>query len=380
MEKLKILVAEHSVINRRLITETVNTTDYGIVLHSASNGQIAVEWLQQVAIDVVLLDSHLINESGINHVQFIKEKYPSIEIIIMSDKDPKSAEVTLEAMNNGALDFILRPVGKEVGSMDVNIKNELEAIFAQIKVKHYLPGGSSVMNNVLNSNTADNNALNSGNAVGIFGETNRATIASRKKSLGNIDVILIASSTGGPSALETICRQLPADFNKPVLVVQHMPPEFTHVLAETLDKKYSAKVIEGKAGDSVQNGQIIIAPGGFHMALEDSNEKGKSIKLLDTPFVNGVRPAADILFQSAAKIYKGRNVLAVILTGMGNDGTKGLRELKESCNCYCITQSESSCVVYGMPKCVFEAGLSDEVSHLDDIAFRIYQMAQNRGE
>ena len=195
---------------------------------------------------------------------------------------------------------------------------------------------------------------------------------------GHIDLVVIASSTGGPLALDAIFGQLPVDVKVPILIVQHMPPEFTNVLAQALNKKCKLEVREGNDGDKVKSGRVIVAPGGRHMVVSSAKGFGNEIRLLDTPNVNGVRPSADVLFRSVAKEYKGKNVLAVVLTGMGNDATQGIREMKEECNCYCITQSENTCVVYGMPKCVYEAGLSDEVGELKEIAFRMYQIIQGR--
>ncbi|HYE82406.1 MAG TPA: CheB methylesterase domain-containing protein [Clostridia bacterium] len=219
--------------------------------------------------------------------------------------------------------------------------------------------------------------------VAEIAEVNGSAAAERRLSRGSsgkehIELVVIASSTGGPTALDTVFSQLPADIKVPILIVQHMPPEFTGVLAQTLCKKYSLDVKEGSDGDRVEPGRIIIAPGGMHMTVSSSKGFGNEIRLLNTPYVNGVRPSADVLFSSVAKEYKGKGVLAVVLTGMGNDGTQGIREMKEECNCYCITQSESSCVVYGMPKCVYEAGLSDEVGELKEIAFRMYQIVRGR--
>lgn len=357
MEKLKILVVDHSVISRKTITDIVNTTDLGMVQRSASGGQIALEWLQQSGFDVVLMDVQVVREVGVEQIRILRRLYPGTEIILMSDQDPESAAVTLEAMNMGALDFILRPNHTKGTAVGSNIKGELEAIFTQIKVQQFLPKAKAC---------DDQGPMESGPSE-------------KKQFVGDIDLVLIASSTGGPVALETICRKLPSDYSKPVLIVQHMPPEFTHVLAASFNKKFKTTVTEGKSGDALSPGHIIIAPGGFHMVLEEGFGKTAGIHLLDTPMENGVKPSADILFKSVARVYKGRNILVVVLTGMGNDGTKGVRALKESCNCYCITQSEKSCVVYGMPKCVYEAGLSDEVVNLEDIAHRMCQLTESKG-
>lgn len=361
MEKLKVLVVDHGVINRKEITEIVNASDFGTVVHSASNGLIAMEWLAQCEIEVILMDIAVIKDMGVSQISTIKRMYPNIEIIVTSENEPELVELTLEAMNRGALDFILRSNKENMDATGLNIRGALEAMFTQIKVKQYLP------------KTEVNR---------IFKEVEKPLEKRTEEKPvfhNEIDLVLIASSTGGPVALETVCKSLPANFPKPILIVQHMPPEFTHVLAESIHKKYNTSISEAKAGEVVKPGQMVIAPGGFHMVLEEGFGKTVIIKLLDTPFINGLKPSADLLFSSVAKLYKGMNVLAVVLTGMGNDGTKGIKELKEACNCYCITQSEKTCVVYGMPKCVYEAGLSDEVVDLKDIAFRMSQIAGKKG-
>lgn len=187
------------------------------------------------------------------------------------------------------------------------------------------------------------------------------------------DVLLIASSTGGPTALEVVLTGLNEHLDKPVLIVQHMPPNFTKIFAKALNQKCKLEVLEGSDGESLKNGRAIIAPGDFHMFLKGAYNNIK-IGLDQSGPVNCVRPAADVLFKSAAEIFAGRKVLAVVLTGMGSDGTNGVRELKEKCDCYCITQSESSCTIYGMPRSVYEAGLSDEVLDLKLIAGRITEL------
>ncbi len=357
MEKLKVLVVDHSVVNRKNITDIVNATNFGLVVRSASSGQIALEWLEQIQFDVILMDVYVVKEIGLAQIQLLKTTYRDTEIIIMSDKDSESANITLEAMNRGALDFILRSNEKNATLIAQNVKNELEAIFTQIKVRQFLPPSKIDFDEMpVEVKTKD-----------------------KRKFSGDIDLVLIASSTGGPVALEMICEQFPEDFTKPVLIVQHMPPEFTEVLATAINKKCHASVSEAKVGMQIKPKHVMVAPGGFHMVLEEGMGKMVAIQLLDTPYVNGVKPSADVLFESVAKVYKGRNILAVVLTGMGNDGTRGIRVLKEACNCYCLTQSEKTCVVYGMPKCVYEAGLSDEVVHLKDMAYRMYQLAHNKG-
>lgn len=357
MDKLEILVADHSVVSRKNITDIVNATDFGMVTRSASGGGIALEWLEQSRFDVILLDVSVVREMGVDQIAVMKRRFPGMEVIIMSDNDSESAAITLESMNYGALDFVLRPNGKASETLNASIRGELDAIFTQIKVHQYLPKPRVV-----------NEA-----------KTSVVKTPTGRQAMAGIDLVLIASSTGGPVALETICRNMPADFKKPILIVQHMPPEFTHVLAASFSKKFKRSVTEGKTGDLIKPGSIIIAPGGLHMEVDMGPDKLPVVRLLETPFENGVRPSADVLFRSVAKVYKARNVLVVVLTGMGNDGTKGVQALKDACNCYTITQSEATCVVYGMPKCVYDAGLSDEAVNLEAIAQRICQITHCGG-
>jgi two-component system, chemotaxis family, protein-glutamate methylesterase/glutaminase len=380
LEKLAVLIIDPSVINRKDMTEIINSTDYGTVLRSASNGQIGLEWLGQFIFDVVLLDVMSIKDMGVSLIHTMKRAYPSLEIIIVCDSSPESAQITLDAMNVGAMDFILR--ADSANSLaTIKIKQAIEAIFTQIKVRQYLvkPETTKVNYGLTRENYANETKLKVDSASSSTSSFNPTGVQKKVSFLYDVDLVVVASSTGGPAALESVIKKLPADFLKPILIVQHMPPEFTHVLAESLNKKYRKNIIEGKQGDVVKPNSIMIAPGGFHMIVEEGFGKTAEIKLLDTPFLNGLKPAADILFASVANVYQGKNILAVVLTGMGNDGTAGIKELKNKCNCYCITQSEQSCVVYGMPKCVNEAGLSDEVVDLNDIAFRMYQLAHKKG-
>lgn len=356
MEKLKVMVVDHSVVNRVMLTDIVNNTEYGTLVKSASNGFIALEWLRQCELDVVILGIQALKEIGVSYLKTIGNDYPGLEILILSDTKPGSVELTLEAVKLGAIDFVLLP--EDGMNSTRTFKADLETAFTQIRMKQFLPKSKS--------------------SKSILNEEKQAIQPDIKKAFGNIDLVLIASSTGGPAALEVVCQKLPQDFKKPILVVQHMPPEFTHVLATTIDRKCHLSVSEAKNGDQIKPSTMFIAPGGMHMAIEEGFGKTSVVKLLDTPYHNGLKPAADILFETVSKIYKGRNILVIVLTGMGNDGLQGVKLLKETCNCYCIAQSEATCVVYGMPKCVIEAGLADEVCDVQDIAYRMNQLALNK--
>lgn len=176
-------------------------------------------------------------------------------------------------------------------------------------------------------------------------------------------LILIAASTGGPRAVEKVLTGL-TGLNIPILVVQHMPAGFTHNFAEHVRKQYLIDMAEARNGDSLEAGRILLAPGGFHTKLD----KNGKIALCDGEPVNEVKPSADVLFASVADVFEGEKICAIILTGMGADGTNGVRKLKDKCKCFCITQDEKSSTVYGMPRSVVEANLSDSELELGAIA------------
>jgi len=180
-------------------------------------------------------------------------------------------------------------------------------------------------------------------------------------------IILIAVSTGGPRALETIIPALRPDISVPILIVQHMPPHFIETLAGRLNTKSGLRVKVAEDGEKISGGTVYLAPGGVHMRLNADNE----LYLDDSPPLNGVRPAADALFESIAEDFSGTRVLAVVLTGMGQDSLRGLLKLKDKTECYCLAQSEKTCVVYGMPRAVIEDGLADRILDLDEMAHEI---------
>jgi two-component system, chemotaxis family, protein-glutamate methylesterase/glutaminase len=197
-------------------------------------------------------------------------------------------------------------------------------------------------------------------------------VARRMQSLshaGKPEMVLIGVSTGGPAALARLLPAIPRDIGVPILIVQHMPPIFTKSLADSLAAKCAVGVREAAQGERIERNTAYIAPGGRQMRLEAGTEGQPIIELTDDPPENNCRPAVDYLFRSAANRFPGRS-MAVILTGMGNDGALGLRLLKRQ-GCFVIAQDEASCVVYGMPKAAVEAGVADVVLPLEGIANRI---------
>lgn len=367
MNKISVLVADDSSIYRDVLSKAVENTGVADVKFLASDGQMTIDWLKKETVEFVLLDVFMPKMDGIEALKRIKKDYPGIEVIMITSDNLYSAELTMEALNNGAIDFIIKPPNADhQKSVDI-IRAHLQKLFTQLRFKKLRTIAGNKSKEIKLRGFRKENVIEN-NSVKIFDPS----------KFDNVDLILIAASTGGPSALEKIFKGFESDFNKPVLVVQHMPPKFTRSLADSLNRKCKLRVKEGCDNDLVQKGQIIIAPGGFHMLIEHEGSDFR-IKTQTTSYVNGVRPAADILFSSVANLLQNRNILVVILTGMGSDGKKGVLQLKQKCNCYCITQSERTCVVYGMPKSVCESDLSDEMVDIEDISRRIQEISKGNG-
>ncbi|RQD70311.1 MAG: chemotaxis-specific protein-glutamate methyltransferase CheB [Tindallia sp. MSAO_Bac2] len=366
MSKLKALVVDDTIIYRKILTQAVEDTGLCHVEKTAPNGVLALEWLKQKSFDVVLLDVFMPELDGIETLKRIKKDYPSTAVIMISGDGNESVQNTVKALELGAMEFIMKPSGSDQDKNMQSITRTLKILFAQIQIHKY----EYVSDKKKTKPEAGKRAKQSIDVSPV----KPARIPIRKvENFGTPDLILIASSTGGPIALEKIFTKIQQPINKPVLVVQHMPRHFTKVLAESLKNKSGLNIVEAQDQQEVKSKEIVIAAGGLHMITVSENNK-KILRLLDTPMVNGVRPAADVLFKTISEEYKGQRILVVVLTGMGNDGMRGIQQLKKSCNVHCISQSEESCVVYGMPRSVEEAGLSDEVLHLDDIAQQVLKI------
>ena len=370
IEKLRVLVVDDDIIYRKILSAAINATGMAVATQTASNGIIALERLAQQSFDVVLLDVVMPEKDGLMTLKEIKRNNQGIYVIMISSEGPKSASNTIKALTNGALDFILKPSEDSLEKNIATLQSTLQAIFFEIKVK------------IIGTSNAQQALLSSYNVNSMPGITDVKEKEIKKfKSVpahGELDLVVIAASTGGPEALGVIISSLPENFTVPILLVQHMPENFTDIMAKSLNRNSLLPVREARMGEAIAPSQVLLAPGGKHMSIKVINENNTSIQLEDTPLVNGVRPAADVLFRSIAEAYCGKNVLAIILTGMGCDGKKGVLAMKQQCHCYCITQSERTSAVYGMPYCVVEAGLSDEIMDLKQIPERITRFCNIR--
>jgi two-component system chemotaxis response regulator CheB len=268
------------------------------------------------------------------------------------------ANVTMQALNAGAVDFVTKPSG--------TISLDMEKVADELRQKIIAASKASMKNAY---GPVDGALTERVQSPPIPAQSH----APRKDALRKPELLVVAASTGGPNALQEVIPALPDDFPLPVLVVQHMPSGFTTSFASRLNELSELDVIEACDGMPVWRGTVIIAPGGYHLIV-DRTQKDLVCWLTETPPVRSVRPAADVLFASVSEVVGG-NVITVVLTGMGKDGLDGARLLRAK-GAYVITESKETCVIYGMPGVINEAGLSDEVLPLYSIAEAIERAAR----
>lgn len=344
-ERIRVLVIDDSVVIRRLVTHALEEDAAIQVVGAASNGVIGLQRIPQLNPDVLTLDIEMPEMDGLAMLRRVRREYPHLRVIMFSTLTERGAAVTLEALTLGADDYVAKASNE--GSLDRSMTRLRQELIPKIKQFFYTPEPARPVQ------------------VPVRGTPTPAPAsASAIVKTALPKVLAIGVSTGGPNALGAILPGLPSDFALPVLVVQHMPPLFTRLLAERLDATCRLRVAEAGQGVPVAAGKILIAPGDFHMKVAASAQ-GPRIVLDQSPPQNSCRPAVDALFASVGEVYGG-SVIAVILTGMGNDGVHGARILKAR-GATIVAQDEASSVVWGMPGGVVNAGLADRVLPLDRV-------------
>lgn len=357
--KIKTLIVDDSAAYRQILSMVAKSFDEIEIIDTASNGKIAIEKLEKTDVNLVFLDVFMPEMDGIETLQTIKIKFPKILVILISGQTTRNADITVKALEIGALDFILKPTGNDPNKNIEMLKNSFQRVLQFIKIKLNLksfdiPTSSNINKYIKHSNITK-------------------PVSKSLNMTKNFSVLAIASSTGGPEALTKFIPFLPKNLHIPVVLVQHMPPLFTKFLAENLNKKSALNVVEVEDGQEILPGTVYIAPGGKHFTVQLVNNK-KIAKLNDDPPENSCRPSADVLFRSLPEAFS-NDILCVVLTGMGQDGMKGVSIMKTN-RCYCITQSAKTCVVYGMPKAVDDANLSDISLDLEQIPNQIQSLVK----
>ena len=354
---IDVLVVDDAVVVRRMIGEVLGTDPALRVIGTAADGKIALQKLQQLKPDLVTLDFEMPEMDGIETLRAIRKIHPKLPVIMFSTLTERGAVQTLDALAAGASDYVTKPAN--VGSVTIAQQRIREELIPKIKA---LCGGAHPRTATPVTRTPS--------VPRPFG-TAAPTTAIPAPAPGirkTPEALVIGISTGGPNALADMLPRLPRELPVPVLIVQHMPPMFTRMLAERLDSKCPLHVVEATAGMVVQPGTVYIAPGDYHMTVE---RRGTQVvtALSQGPMENSCRPAVDVLFRSAAAVY-GERLLGAVLTGMGQDGLRGSEEIRRH-HGHVLAQDQASSVVWGMPGFVANAGLADAVVPLSEMASEI---------
>jgi len=349
---IRVLVVDDSVVIRRLVSEILAAHANIEVVGTAQNGKVALAKMAELKPDAVTLDIEMPVMDGISCLRELRKTYPRMPVVIFSTLTERGAAATLDALAAGASDYVTKP--SNVGSITESRQNISEQLIPKLIA---LTGARRLV--VRSAALPAPMPVPAGVRPATGAGGRRATPYS---------VLTIGSSTGGPDALAVLLSALPRDLPVPVVVVQHMPPLFTRMLAQRLDGNCPLRITEAAEGDVVERGRVLIAPGGRHLEVRT---KGATVvvHLTDAPPENFCRPAVDVLFRSISAVYRNR-VLGVVLTGMGRDGAQGATVIRNAGG-EIFAQDEASSVVWGMPGAVVTAGQADRVLPLNQMAGQI---------
>ncbi len=365
MTAIRVLVVDDSVVARRLIADSLGRCDGIEVAGTAADGSIALTRIADLSPDAVVLDIEMPRMDGLQTLERIRKTRPDLPVVMFSTLTERGARATLDALDRGASDYVPKPSAVR-GETLANVVETILApkLLALVKARY----------------ERSRRARSAGAATSqypappSFPPSTPLPVPlpqrpfSRPRTAVPARAVVIAASTGGPTALAEVLPRLAADFSVPVLVVQHMPPVFTRCLAERLGAQSPLKVLEAEGNEIVRPGTIWIAPGGRHLEIFQDGDMILT-RLTDAEPENSCRPAADVLFRSASKVY-GAALLAVVMTGMGRDGMAGTAEIV-SRGGRCLVQSGPTCTVWGMPRAIEQAGLADQVAPLSELGAAI---------
>jgi two-component system chemotaxis response regulator CheB len=339
--KIRVLVVDDSAVIRRLVAQVLEPDPSLEIVGTAQNGVVALQRIAQANPDILTLDVEMPEMDGLETLRRVRASHPHIRVIMFSTLTERGAATTIEALSLGASDYVTKV------SHGPNLEKSIDALRGQLipKIKQFFHPGPT------------------GPAARPAPPPVLRTAAPQSRTV-TPEAVVIGVSTGGPTALHEIIPQIPGNFPLPILIVQHMPPLFTKLLAERLATRSRVPVLEAVTGQPVEAGKVYIAPGDFHMRA--SGQPGRVKIVLDQgPQENSCRPSVDVLFRSAAEVWGG-SAVGIVLTGMGQDGLAGCGNLRAK-GSYLIAQDEASSVVWGMPGFVARAGLADRILPLKAI-------------
>ena len=352
---IRVLIVDDSPFMRRAVSSFFDGIEDIKVVGMAKDGQEGIRQIEELKPDIVTMDIEMPVMDGLTALKIIMAKHP-VPVIMLSSLTGEGAKETLDALDIGAADYI----PKNLSNVSLNIlkvKDDLIAKIRAITAKKYFFGKTEKPEVEFKSNKIKNAG------------TSIETSCVRKN--GKIDIVAIGSSTGGPKALQDVIPKIPENFPVPIMLVQHMPKAFTGSFAERLSSLSHIKVLEASGGEIIKPGTAYLSPGDKHISLVKEGNEGFKISLSIEPEDLINRPSVSVMMESVAKLYPGK-ALGVILTGMGSDGLTGMKKIKETGG-KTIAQDEATCVVYGMPKAVVDAGIADLILPIYKIADQIIE-------
>lgn len=380
--KLRVLVVDDSGFFQRRVSEIINADARLEVIGTASNGQEGVEKTLALKPDVITMDYEMPVMDGVSAVRNIMNQCPT-PVLMFSSLTYEGARITLDALEAGAVDFLSKQFDA-IAASEAQLHKTLTDRICEVAASRRVSPATSAAASSDPSSAQKNNSARVNNRSSLRSGQEMNSLARDKgvsssasdqlspdQSVRHVELVIIGTSTGGPAALQTVFKNIPASFSKPIVIVQHMPGSFTKAFAERLNKLSPLTVKEAENGDKLKAGFVYVAPGGMQLMVDKRN--GGSIHIHESDERVSYRPSVDIALASAAKHFS-RKALAIILTGMGSDGKEGAQLLKQAGGTI-WAQDEASCVIYGMPMAVTKAGLVSKVLPLDEIGSKIFREA-----
>jgi two-component system chemotaxis response regulator CheB len=360
MAKIRVVVVDDSALVRSMLTEIINRQPDMECIGAAADPLVAREMIRNLNPDVITLDVEMPRMDGIDFLSKLMRLRP-MPVVMVSTLTERGAEVTLKALELGAIDFVAKP--------KIGVADGLKQLANEITDKVRIAAKARIHRSPTPANAPaapSTTSARPGAGAGGGAASSPAASAASPASLGRLStekLVFIGASTGGTEATKEVLLALPADAPA-VVITQHMPPGFTKSYAARLDSLCRIRVKEATDGERVLPGHAYIAPGGMHLSVERSGANYIA-RVQDGDPVNRHKPSVEVLFKSAARVV-GRNAIGIMLTGMGADGAKAMREMKDA-GAYCVAQDEASCVVFGMPREAIAAGAVDQVLPLKDV-------------
>lgn len=345
--KVKVMIIDDSALMRQVLTTVLHTDPKIHVVGTAANPLIARDKIKTLKPDVLTLDVEMPGMDGLTFLEKLMRLHP-LPVVMVSSHTEKGAAATLRALDLGAVDFVAKPQGGVREGLSDELMEEIRAKVRAAAGAHVRPSSSAH----------------------VVKPASMPVVASQSLTCRN-GIVVIGASAGGTQAISEIMAKLPPQMPG-IAIVQHMPPKFTASFAERLNQQCNLEVREAQSGDRLRPGVALVAPGGYHMAIMRAGG-GYAVRIYEDEPVNRHRPSVDVLFDSAAKMA-GDEALGIILTGMGNDGARGLLAMKKA-GAHTVAQDEKSCVVFGMPEQAIRLGAVKEIAPLERVADRIIDWA-----